>query len=1054
MFDDLSKNLSGLIKKIVTGTTIDKKSVEEVLQDLKRILLQSDVDMKLTDELVNNIRKKCLEEKIPAGMTLREHVIKTIYNELVVLLGGKPESLLGKKRIMLVGLFGSGKCIHKESLIPLANGEILSSEELYKRYKNPRSEEKLFDGYKIDLNNSDVEIFSFNPKSLKIEKKKISTLWKLNAPKKLIEVTLDNGKMHKIIVTPEHPFYVMQNGKIEEIMSENLAIGSHIAVPNKLPLNKNNSIDLRKMLLELPENFVLLDKSLGKKIKKIILAKYRTLKEADAKLKLPVKYSRFTRMLKYGIVPIYLLKKIDSSVIFDLKEIKLKYMDREKHSKKFIKLPLVFNQKFAEFLGYVLSEGNIDRRSVVITNSSKVILNRVSYLSKSLFGLNPTINTDKRNIKVKKVVISSTSLVLILTYLFEIKSKNKSQNVVIPDIILKSPNQILKEFIKAYFDGERSVNRNTRYLEISSASKLMIWQLGLSLLRFGILSTYSQKRANGKNYYRLFVHGLFSEKFSNEIKPLIYAKQKRLEKVVEIGKRQSAGKLELIPLGNMLREIRESKGISIGELQEKFVNSYGNYERKGIITRSSLAKYLLGIKKSQKSWRKILKTLRNKNGTTYTELLFGSTNRSWLNATLYRMLQLSWLNQINENFKLSELGQQKLSETEQYNLEFGDENIDFLNTLVNSDVSWIKVIEAKQIKNDSDYVYDLTVDDFHNFVANGIIVHNTTTAGKLAKYFSKQGLRPALVTADFHRPAALDQLAQIGKQINVPVLYEKDPYTSVKKGLEKFTKYDTIIFDTAGRNALDAQLAGELKKLKELIKPDEVLLVIPADLGKVARTQAEEFHKLAGVTGVIITKMDGTAKAGGALAATSVTGAKVKFIGIGEKIEEFELYDPQRFVSRLLGLGDLQTLLEKAKEADIKKESVEKLVEGKFNLNDFMEQIEGMQKMGPLGQIANMIPGFGMMKLPENLMEKQEEKMKHFKFIMQSMNKKEKENPDSIDASRVKRIAKGSGRPESEVRELLDQYDKMKKLMKTLGGKAGLQRGALKQLAKQFGLKM
>lgn len=330
----------------------------------------------------------------------------------------------------------------------------------------------------------------------------------------------------------------------------------------------------------------------------------------------------------------------------------------------------------------------------------------------------------------------------------------------------------------------------------------------------------------------------------------------------------------------------------------------------------------------------------------------------------------------------------------------------------------------------------------------------TTTIAKLAKYFLKQGLKPALVTCDFHRPAALDQLAQLGKQINVPVFYEKDPLTTAKNSLEKFKNYDVVIYDTAGRNALDKQLAEELKKLGEIVKPDEVLLTIPADLGKVARVQSEEFHKLVGVTGVIITKMDGTAKAGGALAATSVTKAKVKFIGTGEKIEDFELYNPERFVSRLLGLGDLQTLLEKAKEVDIKKESAEKLIEGKFNLSDFMEQIEGMQKMGPLGQIAQMIPGFGMMKLPENLMEKQEEKMKHFKFIMQSMTKKEKENPDNIDASRIKRIAKGSGRPESEVRELLDQYNKMKKLMKTLGGKAGLQRGALKQLVKQFGLKL
>lgn len=330
----------------------------------------------------------------------------------------------------------------------------------------------------------------------------------------------------------------------------------------------------------------------------------------------------------------------------------------------------------------------------------------------------------------------------------------------------------------------------------------------------------------------------------------------------------------------------------------------------------------------------------------------------------------------------------------------------------------------------------------------------TTTAAKLAKYFQKQGLKPALVTCDFHRPAALDQLAQLGKQINTPVFYEKDPLTTAKLGLEKFKNYDVIIFDTAGRNALDKELADELKKLGEIVKPDEVLLAIPADLGKVARVQSEEFNKLVGVTGVIITKMDGTAKAGGALAATSVTKAKVKFIGVGEKIEDFELYDPQRFVSRLLGLGDLQTLLEKAKEAEIQPEKVEKMIEGRFTLQDFYDQIETMQKMGPLKQIASMLPGAGMMKLPEGLMETQEEKMKHFKHIMQSMTKQEKEDPDIISSSRIKRIAKGSGRPESEVKELIDQYNKMKKVMRSLGGMKGLQRGAFKNLAKQFGFKL
>ncbi|MEM5794481.1 MAG: signal recognition particle receptor subunit alpha [Candidatus Aenigmatarchaeota archaeon] len=330
----------------------------------------------------------------------------------------------------------------------------------------------------------------------------------------------------------------------------------------------------------------------------------------------------------------------------------------------------------------------------------------------------------------------------------------------------------------------------------------------------------------------------------------------------------------------------------------------------------------------------------------------------------------------------------------------------------------------------------------------------TTSIVKIAKYFQKQGLKPALVALDYHRPAAVEQLLQLGKQINIPVYFDegKDPYKCAKNALEKFKNYDTIIFDTAGRDALDKELAEELKKLGEIIKPDEVLLTIPADIGKIAGPQASEFNKLVGISGVIVTKMDGTAKGGGALTSCFATGAKVKFIGIGEKIEDLEVYNPERFVSRLLGLGDLQTLLEKAKEAEIKPEKVEKIVEGKFTLQDFYEQIQAMQKMGPLSKVVQMIPGLGM-QLPEELLEKQEEKLKSYKYIIDSMTKEERENPEIINSSRISRIAKGSGRPEAEVRELLSQYEKMKKLLKTFGGKAGLERGNLKKLAKQFGFR-
>ena len=331
----------------------------------------------------------------------------------------------------------------------------------------------------------------------------------------------------------------------------------------------------------------------------------------------------------------------------------------------------------------------------------------------------------------------------------------------------------------------------------------------------------------------------------------------------------------------------------------------------------------------------------------------------------------------------------------------------------------------------------------------------TTTTAKLAKNLQKQGLRVGMIACDYHRPAAPEQLKQLGDQLKIPVYYSdtKSPYEALKTGLSKFHKMDSILIDTAGRDALDGELAKELKKMYELVKPDEVLLVIPADIGRIAGKQAEEFHRLVNITGVIVTKTDGTAKGGGALSACSATAAKVKFIGTGEKLGDLEVYDPVRFVSRLLGMGDLQGLLERAKEAEFKEEDAEKILSGKFSLQDFYNQISGMEKMGPLDQILDMIPGMKH-AVPENLVEVQKEKLKKYKYIIDSMSKKEREGEVDIHSSRIKRIAKGSGTSESEVRELLKQYKQSKKMIKKLGGMKGMKRGNLAKMAKKLGIKI
>ena len=330
----------------------------------------------------------------------------------------------------------------------------------------------------------------------------------------------------------------------------------------------------------------------------------------------------------------------------------------------------------------------------------------------------------------------------------------------------------------------------------------------------------------------------------------------------------------------------------------------------------------------------------------------------------------------------------------------------------------------------------------------------TSTAGKLAKWFQGRGLKPALVACDTHRAAAQEQLRQVGKKANVSVYSEgKKPEDIARNALKK-AKEEVLIFDSAGRDALDKTLAKELRDMGKVIKPDEVLLVIPADLGQAAKKQAEEFNRLVGITGIIVTKLDGTARGGGALAAASVSGAVVKFIGTGEGIGDFQTYDPRRFVGKLIGYGDIQGLLEKAKEAGIAPEEAKKILEGEFTLNEFFQQIKSMQKMGSLSKVMDMIPGASGLRIPKGFVDIQEGKMKKWGHIINSMTPGERREPDAIKASRIKRISRGAGVSESEVRDLLKHYKQVKRVIRFTKGGKGLKRGPLARFAKQFGFGM
>ncbi len=316
----------------------------------------------------------------------------------------------------------------------------------------------------------------------------------------------------------------------------------------------------------------------------------------------------------------------------------------------------------------------------------------------------------------------------------------------------------------------------------------------------------------------------------------------------------------------------------------------------------------------------------------------------------------------------------------------------------------------------------------------------TTTAGKLAKFYKKRGYKVAVVQTDTWRPAAYDQLEQLAKNVGVDffgIRNEKDPVNIYLSFQKKIDEYDLAIIDTAGRDALSDDLITELNNISSIVKADERLLVISADLGQAAQKQAQAFHDTCNVTGVIVTKLEGTAKGGGALSACAVTQAPIKFIGVGEKIDDLEMFYPARFVGRMIGMGDLETLLEKAKEVVFEEDAQamqEKFMKGNFNLIDLYQQMKSLKKMGSFGKIMEMIPGMGSLKLPKEMLDVQEGKLEKWKFAMDSMTKIELENPDVMNAERIDRIASGSGIGIREIREMLKQYRQSKKMMKMFKG--------------------
>lgn len=960
---DLGRKLRDALRKISGKPYVDEAEVKALIKEIQRVLISSDVNIKLVFELSKRIEKNALDKEKMKDLSLKEHVIKVVYDELTGLMGEEYTPRLDKHKILVCGLFGSGKCVHKDTKIPLANGEIKTIKEIYDGYK--AKEQKIDDGYIINSEDNGPEVYSFNRDKLKIEKRRATKLWKLKKDTELVNIKLDNGNNHSIITTPEHPFFTLENGKIKQIRADGLEVGSYVATAGNLNFSEQIIVDLKNDIKEkLSEQF-----KIEKKENQLVL--------------------RYKRKGSGGKPP------------------------------RSIKVPIILTKELAEFLGYVFGDGYSYKNYIEITNNDDEVLNKLLELGKKLFGITGKRKTDKRN-GVRKILFSSKTLLIYLNKVFGLCIGKKSKKIKIPTQILKSPNKITKYFIRSYFDTDGYVGKNSRHIEFCSSSEEFLDGIRILLLRFGIFSNKSLKVINGGRYHRLFIKSRGVEIFADEICSIIPRKIKGLKDAKKIGEKQGPGKQHMIYVGNLLKEVRESRGISIGELQ-KHVSSYGIYEAGGWISKDSLRKYLYAIDAIKTSWLPVLRGIQLGGQGKKPKVGY---SHGWMNATLGRLSQQGLIQEYQDNYFITEEGKDTLFDA----TYFSEDKLETLKKLVDSDVCWIKVKKIKNTKKE-EFVYDLTIDDLHTFIANGIVVHNTTTIGKLAHYYKTKGMKVGVVGADCDRPAAKEQLEQLAEQAGVNYYTDKEEKNSVKivKNAVEQSKDDVLIVDSAGRSAFDEELSEELRKMNGSLNPEEVYLVVSADIGQIAGKQTEAFKQAVPISGVIVTKLEGSGKGGGALSAVSAADTKIAFIGTGEKLKDLEIYSAERFVGKLLGIPDIKGLIEKVREVS-EGQDLTKLDTDKFTIKTFYEQLKATKKMGPMGNVMSMM---GLSDaLPKEAIRENEGKLKLYEAMINSMTDEEKEDALILrkNLSRIERVANGSGTTTKEVRQFLAQFEKLNKL--------------------------
>ncbi len=886
--EELTEEKKGFFGKLIKSITASKLTEEEfnsLFEELEMVLLENNVALEVVDKIKETLSKNLIGRQLKKKEASNE-VLQALKNSIEkVLIEGENliKTILEKEHfvILFFGINGSGKCVHGESNIQLSDGNVVKAREFYEKYSERFVEIDLDNGKIIDVSDGNVIAPSFNPRTLKIEDKRVTHLWKLDK-KELIEIKLDNGNDFGIKVTPEHPFFVIRNGNVVKARADEIKESDYVAVLRDVSI-AGEFVDLFDDIKKLNLDVYLTPEE----AKRRVLLRYSTLKEAYRNLMYRKNYCWLSGDVKKGKIPIELIEKEE----FNCLKIKGKL------DKRPISFQLFLTSEFAEFLGYIIGDGHIGKNYVEISNEDPEIICRFGELSRILFNLVPSVKRDARTKNMFRVILSSKTLVDCLQ-IFGLRPGKKGRRLRVPEQVLLSGNDVVRSFIRAYFDCDSWVASKQRTIELVSESEGLIRQMSLLLNRFGIMSTITKKDfKNG--YWRLAIRSRYAGKYADKIGFLVRKKLERVAKYEEIGLVQGCGKQDMIPLWKSLKMLRTLLGFSIAEIQ-KYVGGYGLYENMGFISREKLSE-LVDFYQNRKEGVFLKALLHVSNGDNLREI-FSSYS---LNGIMSRLTSQGFVVLNGRQILLTKKGEIYLEEMKNNNDRVCI-LLEMFESLAQSHVCWIPIREINKIENEEDYVYDLTVEDNHSFIANGFVVHNTTSIAKLAYKLKEKGVSCVLAAGDTFRAASIEQLEEHAKKLDIPMVkhkYMSDPAAVAYDAINyaKKHKIKVVLIDTAGRMYTKTNLMKEMEKIVRVTKPDLRVFVGESIAGNDSVEQAKMFNETVGIDGIILTKADVDEKAGAILSVSYITGKPILYLGLGQSYEDLKEFKKED-VFRGLGL--------------------------------------------------------------------------------------------------------------------------------------------------------